>query len=107
MCSWAATGKDNRKDKGGEKDPVIYHVYEAENGFRGSYDECMEQEERCGVGLATTDPAKNEVLFIIFECEDGFRGSLEECEEHEKLFHLGGSSVGTYDPALLIPDRPI
>ena len=73
---------------------MIMRIYEAEDGFRGTYDEVVEHEEKfkqaqnsITVGDDSEDNS-NKVLFRIYEAEDGFRSTFDEVVEHEKELEL-------------------
>jgi len=79
-------------------DRILMRIYEAEDGFRGSYDEVVAYEERMHLKkgneheVGMKDPSHNEqVLLRIYEAPDGFRGSYDEVVAHEEKLNLGKS----------------
>ena len=58
--------------KGGAN--ATFSLYEASDGFRGTYEEVLQHEKR----------AEGKVLFSLYEASDGFRGTYDEVVQHEK-----------------------
>ena len=75
----------------GKKNKNAYQLYEAPDGFRGSYEEVLEHEKRykltqqsyAAVGDDHGD-ANDKVVVRIYEADDGFRGTYDEVAAHEK-----------------------
>jgi len=80
-------------------DLVLMRIYEAEDGFRGTYDEVVAHEEKLGLEQCNEHEVvmenveqREQVLMRIYEAEDGFRGTYDEVLEHEnKLGFAKGS----------------
>ena len=77
-------------------DRVLMRVYEAEDGFRGSYDEVVAHEEKMHLikgnehEVGPQEVFQHEkVLLRIYEAPDGFRGTYDEVVAHEEKLGLG------------------
>jgi len=77
-------------------DRVLIRIYEAEDGFRGSYDEVVAHEEMLNLAkgseheVGMQDASRREqVLLRIYEAPDGFRGTYDEVVAHEEKLGLG------------------
>lgn len=70
--------------------PVVFRIYEASDGYRGSYEDVLAREEKIesGVGFGGNDKHSS-VMFRVYEASDGFRGSYEEVVEREGQIDAG------------------
>ena len=69
---------------------VLLRIYEAEDGFRGTYEEVVAHEEKLQLSQgkehevsSESNEQRDKVLMRIYEAEDGFRGTYDEVVEHE------------------------
>jgi len=83
-----------------DDDRILMRIYEAEDGFRGTYDEVLAHESKVAKGgksggAMDNDDRNDRVLLRIYEAADGFRGSYDEVLEHEKKINLArnGKSI--------------
>ena len=76
-----------------DHDRVLVRLYEAPDGFRGTYDEVLAHEEKLGMVTGNEkDTGKVEtndrVLMRLYEAPDGFRGTYDEVLAHEQKLGL-------------------
>jgi len=87
---------------GPHSDRVLMRIYEADDGFRGTYEEVLDYEKKMGIAPGHEKPvhqggAHDAVLLRIYEAPDGFRGTHDEVLAHEKALDMknGIDSEGT------------
>ena len=72
-------------------DRILLRIYEADDGFRGTYDEVVAHEEKLNLAKGSEHEVdakdvsqREKVLLRIYEAPDGFRGTYDEVEAHEQ-----------------------
>jgi len=72
-------------------DRILLRIYEAPDGFRGTYDEVVAHEEKMHLAKGSEHEVnmndvsqREQVLLRIYEAPDGFRGTYDEVDAHEK-----------------------
>ena len=94
----------SRTVPGASNDRVLMRIYEAEDGFRGTYEEVLDHEQKMGLTLGHEKPASqggahDVVLMRIYEAPDGFRGTHDEVLAHEKALDMKNGKYSEGAPA--------
>jgi hypothetical protein len=86
------------------KSKLTYQLYEAPDGFRGSYEEVLAHEQELAANLGLASPAWDKKSHI-YKSPDGFEGLHAEVLAHEKemgYIELNSDQIFIENPKLLL-----
>lgn len=94
-------------------EPVLFRLYEAADGFRGTYEEVVAHEAKKNLNKVAgaeendeNDGANDPIIYRIYEAPDGFRGTYDQVLEHEQKNCLHHGETQVNKPKIQLYEAP-